>query len=139
MSLSGSTIHDFVLKDGELFCADISTIRAGDVSIVVDGVELMGRHQGKDYEINLCEGCYETTIRCLMGDLEERNTVLMKCLQHFMNRGNQQGELQDQIKSLVPDWDTHVDPYVEIKVCLVISCPNFGNPVGDGKCCPGDA
>jgi len=38
-------------------------------------------------------------------ELEQARVVLVKCLQHFMWRGNQQGQLQDEIKAVVPDWE----------------------------------
>ena len=105
LGLRGRTVHDFILRNGELFCTDLSTIRADDVSITCASGDLLGRYQDKDYEINLCEGCYDTVIRTLLDNRGSAENALVRCLRLFMERGNQQGDLQDLIKFLVPDWE----------------------------------
>ena len=62
--------HDFIERDGELFCSDMSTIRAEDVSLDWSSGEMMARHKGMELEVNLCSGCYETVILHLVGEIE---------------------------------------------------------------------
>ena len=69
MMLQGRTIHDFILRDGELVCADMSTIRADKVSLDLSTGDLMGRYKDEIYEIVLCDGCYDSVIRSLMNDI----------------------------------------------------------------------
>ena len=108
-SLQGRTVHDFILRDGELVCADLSTIRADEVGLDLSTGDFMGCYEDKVHEIVLCDGCYDTLIRTLLEDRRSAESLLMLCLRHFMWRGNQQGDIQDQIKTLIPGWEKRLE------------------------------
>ena len=76
MNLAEIVGHDFVNRDGELFCSDSQNPRhhprigAAQVDLVFHTGELMGRCAGALFEINLCEGCYEMVILHLVKEIE---------------------------------------------------------------------
>jgi len=67
----GFLSHGFLVIKGELVCSGKRVIPPEVVAIETATGEVMGSYLGAEYQINLCEGCYEAIILCMAQQLAQ--------------------------------------------------------------------